>query len=294
MSETSKLCLICQTPFVVKTFDKTRAKYCSKECQKKAHYTYDKTLPSKIEKTCPCCNKKFTVWRSQSFRTYCSLACKKSHWAESGTNTGFLDLTGQVFERLTVIEYAGHKYGNHNAWHCVCLCGTKITTSTNALRSGSTKSCGCFARREGIEQPATYFCTKCDQEFPYTNLFFTKNKRFRWNLAPWCIPCMLPLMRKRHTRFRKRLKLEVLSHYSKGKPKCECCGVTGVDFLTLDHIDNNGKEDRKINGMGIIFYARMKRLGYPPYLRVLCFNCNIARSQSIDGICPHKRSREGC
>lgn len=32
------------------------------------------------------------------------------------------------------------------------------------------------------------------------------------------------------------LKQEVMSHYSKGSPKCACCGENEFIFLTIDHI----------------------------------------------------------
>jgi len=290
MSETTRNCLVCNAVFVVKTFDKSRAKYCSKACQKAAGTVYDKSLPSNVEISCLCCGKKFMVWRSQSGkRRYCSRACKKKHWAKSETS-GFLDLTGRVFGRLTVIEHAGHCYETHNAWLCECSCEakTRITTSINNLRSGRTKSCGCFAHGEGIEKPLTYFCTKCDQEFPYTELFFHKSKQFRWGLSATCLDCFRPIANARHAIFRSKLKQEVLSHYSQGEPRCECCGITGIEFLTLDHINNDGKQDRLSHGVGMVFYAKMKRRGYPTHLRVLCYNCNSARAQSPDGICPHK------
>jgi hypothetical protein len=289
MSETVRDCLVCKKSFVIKTFDKTRAKYCSKKCQKSIRSDYDKSLPSNVEISCLSCGKQFTVWRSQSNRKYCSQACKKKHWSESGSTTGFLDLTDQEFDRVTVLGYAGHFYGTHNAWHCRCDCGNYFTTTTNSLRAGSTRSCGCLARREGIEKPTIYVCTKCHLEFPYSPEFFHESKSFRWGMAPWCHNCYRPILRRRHLAFRKKLKLEILTHYSKGTPFCECCGVTGVEFLTLDHINNDGKADRKIHGVGTQFYARMKRLGFPPNLRVLCWNCNIARSQSPDNICPHQK-----
>ena len=61
----------------------------------------------------------------------------------------FIDLTGQRFGRLTVIERAENdKYG-HAQWMCQCECG-KIAehVGTHALKSGRTKSCGCL--RVGI------------------------------------------------------------------------------------------------------------------------------------------------
>lgn len=57
-----------------------------------------------------------------------------------------LDLTGQVFGKLTVIgpDHRDNKRGWW--WLCQCECGnTKVIASGN-LRSGSTISCGCYKR----------------------------------------------------------------------------------------------------------------------------------------------------
>jgi hypothetical protein len=274
-------------------FDPTRAKYCSKDCQKKGSRVYDKSLPFRVELTCPQCSKKFIVPRSKAMRKYCSRACKKLHWAKGlKVNTGLLDLTGQVFGRLTVIERAGHVHGNHTAWVCRCSCpaATQLIVASQALRSGRTKSCGCFARREGIPKPETKVCTKCHKEKPYTSKFFGKKPGFRWGLMATCKSCFHPLARKYSLVFRSRLKYEVLSHYSGGgKPSCQCCGVSdSIHFLTLDHINDDGKEDRKLHGLGITFYAKMKRLNYPNHVRVLCWSCNLGRRLN-GGICPHKQ-----
>ena len=56
-----------------------------------------------------------------------------------------VDLTGQKFGRLTVIERAGKTaHGEHAKWLCRCECGNVITAASNNLRSGNTTSCGCF------------------------------------------------------------------------------------------------------------------------------------------------------
>lgn len=57
----------------------------------------------------------------------------------------FIDLTGQIFERLTVIKYLYTK--NKKArWLCKCICGNPkdIIAPSGGLRSGMYKSCGCF------------------------------------------------------------------------------------------------------------------------------------------------------
>lgn len=84
---------------------------------------------------------------------------------------------------------------------------------------------------------------------------------------------------------RQKVKLEVLTHYSNGEPTCNCCHETALAFLTLDHINNDGHEERKLLN-GTHMYAYVKRNGFPPRYQVLCWNCNIAKYTS--GICPHK------
>lgn len=55
------------------------------------------------------------------------------------------DLTGQVYGRLTVTEFAGIK--NRKAqWLCECECGKKVVVCSVDLRSGNTKSCGCLRK----------------------------------------------------------------------------------------------------------------------------------------------------
>ncbi len=62
------------------------------------------------------------------------------------------DLTGLVFERLTVLEFVGLR--NRNIWwRCCCKCGKEVTVSSQALRCrGNTKSCGCLQREKAAEQ----------------------------------------------------------------------------------------------------------------------------------------------
>lgn len=55
----------------------------------------------------------------------------------------FVDLTGQRFGRLTVIERVGTKYGQA-AWLCQCGCGNCSVVVTGVLRSGRQRSCGCY------------------------------------------------------------------------------------------------------------------------------------------------------
>lgn len=56
-----------------------------------------------------------------------------------------LDLTGQKYGRLTVLERAENQ-GREVTWLCQCECGNKILVQRRYLRSGATKSCGCLQK----------------------------------------------------------------------------------------------------------------------------------------------------
>ena len=56
----------------------------------------------------------------------------------------FIDLAGQKFGRMTVIERAGTSRHKKTTWRCICDCGNETVIDRCQLKSGNTKSCGCF------------------------------------------------------------------------------------------------------------------------------------------------------
>lgn len=62
-----------------------------------------------------------------------------------------IDLSGQRFGRLIVIEKANSTKGCTNAkWRCKCDCGKETIVRSITLRKGQSKSCGCL--RSEIQQ----------------------------------------------------------------------------------------------------------------------------------------------
>jgi hypothetical protein len=55
-----------------------------------------------------------------------------------------IDITGQRFGRLVVLKRSKNDLQNRTSWLCQCDCGEEIVTSSNRLRRGETKSCGCY------------------------------------------------------------------------------------------------------------------------------------------------------
>lgn len=56
---------------------------------------------------------------------------------------GVVDLTGQRFGRLFVVE-RGERKGKRAMWRCECDCGNEKVVRGCDLRSGHTQSCGCL------------------------------------------------------------------------------------------------------------------------------------------------------
>lgn len=58
----------------------------------------------------------------------------------------FVDLTGSIFGRLTVISRAPDLRTGYVRWHCRCECGKLTVVSASNLRTKQIFSCGCFKR----------------------------------------------------------------------------------------------------------------------------------------------------
>jgi len=66
--------------------------------------------------------------------------------------------------------------------------------------------------------------------------------------------------------------------------RCSCCGETTREFLAIDHVDGNGRVERRTRSIHQIMTAIVKQ-GFPDNYRILCHNCN--QSLGWYGYCPH-------
>ena len=92
---------------------------------------------------------------------------------------------------------------------------------------------------------------------------------------------------------RQRKKADKLAAFSAyGGAVCKCCGENHIEFLSIDHVYNDGAKQRRELGKNKIahFYVWLKQNGYPPGYQVLCMNCNFAKGHF--GACPHEQERD--
>ena len=78
-----------------------------------------------------------------------------------------IDLLGQKFGKLTVIEYAG-PVDRHITWLCSCECGNQTVVSGKRLRNGGTQSCGCLQKDSVIRKNTKHgFATRVSRSRLY-------------------------------------------------------------------------------------------------------------------------------
>lgn len=63
------------------------------------------------------------------------------------------DLTGQIFDKLTVLERIGQR-GHNTIWKCRCECGKEVeryqfSFKPNKIKRAKTHSCGCATHIKG-------------------------------------------------------------------------------------------------------------------------------------------------
>ena len=141
--------------------------------------------------------------------------------------------------------------------------------------------------------------------------YYEKNKKtIKKNVAKWQKDNPERYHRSTRDRNYKR-KHRVMSYYSKKQsnseiPCCSCCGENKfLIFLTIDHIRGRkftddymtpkSKKSSRNSRMGIrgnLLYVKLERENFPSGYRVLCWNCNSARDNEVDKICPHERGKQ--
>jgi hypothetical protein len=198
------------------------------------------------------------------------------------------DFSGQRFGLLKIISLSKVSEDKRNSfWNCQCDCGNTLIINGKNLYGG-TKSCGCL--KNSLLQGDKIICKVCHIE-KNRNKFYAKSSRVttKHNI---CKECLITnnLKSKQERNFKN--KTLVLNHYSNGTMKCECCGESHEEFLTIDHINGGGNKHRaeiaakSRSGGGSVTYKWLIKNKFPSGFRVLCSNCNTSYGRL--GYCPHK------
>lgn len=100
-----------------------------------------------------------------------------------------------------------------------------------------------------------------------------------WPSRATCAACARTLSPKEKSRAQLQAKRRAVVQGYGGKCQCECgCSVTLAEFLTVDHVANDGAAHRREMKSRQCPYMQIIREGFPDRYRLLCFNCNCARA----------------
>jgi len=110
--------------------------------------------------------------------------------------------------------------------------------------------------------------------------YYRKNKAYFQQKSR---ECYLRTKEKVKARWQTK-RAKVLQHYG---AKCVCCGEQHIEFLAVDHTNNDGYVHRKQIKTNI--YDWIIKHDYPKNLQILCHNCNL--SKAFYGYCPHQEKR---
>lgn len=100
-----------------------------------------------LKRLCPLCNSEIlyvselTYDRAEKKNRICrSCSQRKSQ------SYHLHDLSTQKFGRLTVISRHPENRNGRPQWNCKCDCGNEIIATSNHLRNGGVRSCGCLQK----------------------------------------------------------------------------------------------------------------------------------------------------
>lgn len=89
--------------------------------------------------------------------------------ASKPRSRGFVDLEGIRFDRLSVVAYL-YRRDSHQYWFCQCDCGAVRSVTSNKLRTGWTKSCGCFHRDAARVRMTTHGQRRTPEYYSYHSM----------------------------------------------------------------------------------------------------------------------------
>lgn len=148
------------------------------------------------------------------------------------------------------------------------------------LKKLSNGTCGYCGKEE--KMPNKTWCKSCAGVRKQKIL-----KKEELGICTWRIGCKNPATSGKSCDNCKKercdklfeLKNIVLEHYGQ-KCNCSCgCKVSNRNHLTIDHINNDGAEQRRASGSngGHANYRNIIKNNFPEDLQVLCWNCNCAK-----------------
>ena len=238
-----------------------------------------------MSKICLCCGTEFKRSKSAKF---CSVKCKSKYHHDKNKfdNPDFYkEYRSKNTERINI---AAKKHRN------------KLRDEAFSVYGKSCVVCGVSEREflafDHINNDGNAHRKK-NPGGSYTVLSDLKKRGWPPEVQVMCHNCNTKKQKSRTTPtsvmaiYEHKRKIRVVEKYG---GKCDCCGVTDIDILQIDHTDGGGNRMRMLIGDGSVSKGSSRTYSFldksTPLCeyRVLCANCNLSRG--FYGGCPHERN----
>ena len=150
---------------------------------------------------------------------------------------------------------------------------TKICSRCKKIKEFSE-----FGKSRFIKCGRNSWCKQCFKEYQFQNKEHISNQsknRYYGNL----------IERRRSNKERSNnIRKRCLEKYGN---KCACCGEDYVEFLAVDHTNNDGSKERRTGLKGTKLFKFLCDNPISERYRILCHNCNM--SFGLYGYCPHQK-----
>ncbi len=104
-----------------------------------------------------------------------------------GGAKGKIDLTGHVYNKLTVLKEVPIDIckSNSRKWLCKCSCGKEVEVLGKSLRTGGTQSCGCYHKDvmwKGYGELSLSYWSSVKRAAEERNIELTISMEYVWDL----------------------------------------------------------------------------------------------------------------
>lgn len=115
-----------------------------------ALYSTEKRSGSSVVWHCICdCGQECDVSIANLGKYVFSCGCYRKECAKEKGKKYIINLIGNKYGKLLVIDYVNEENKKGSYWKCKCECGKEIITSSRCLVNGHTMSCGCMRESHG-------------------------------------------------------------------------------------------------------------------------------------------------
>jgi hypothetical protein len=236
-----------------------KVKYCPRCASRLKKIGKDRTIVD--EKDLRFCSRCHVKKVSHKGAYYC-VECDKNRRQE---RKKLLKETNAVYKEH-ICATCGEKYMScSNGKYCP-KCKKSHKPQCNKTRKAKCPVCGKIKIVRGNN---TLYCADCRPD-AYRALS-KLNRELKKNDPVWQKRC-----NERRREARQKTKHQIVEHYTKGKMCCQMCGENYFPMLQVDHIKENGFEERK-NLHGSDFFRYIIRNNFPDDYQILCAVCNIKK-----------------